>query len=362
MPTTPAEQHSRTVGFSNGTEAPHDIRLFCLGNEADGPWQLGHMTAGEYARKAAETARALRHFDPRLGLVVCGSSSGAMPTFGEWEETVLAETYDLVDFISLHAYYEERDGDLASFLGSAADLERSIVRVASIADGVAARLGSSRKVMLAVDEWNVWYLSDVAARIEQLDWDRAPRISEEPYTAADAVVVGSLLIALLKHADRVTCACLAQLVNTIATIKAEPGGPAWREASFYPFSLTAAAARGSAIRVTLEASTIETAKFGLIPAVDAVASFDAARATAAVLVVNRDVAASANLRVTLPAWENAAVTDARLLHEDDYHAANTAAEQTRVVPRPLDCTVRDGALRLSLPPVSWAVVGLDCGD
>jgi alpha-L-arabinofuranosidase len=213
---------------------------------------------------------------------------------------------------------------------------------------------------LSVDEWNVWYLSRVPARIEEISWEVAPRISEEAYTAADAVVVGSLLITLLRHADRVTCACLAQLVNTIATIKAEPGGPVWREASFYPFSLTASAARGTALRVALDAPAIPTEKHGEVAVVDAVATVDEERGEAAVLLVNRHLTENADLRLGLTAWRNAAVSDARVIHEGDIHAANTLADPMRVVPRPADCAIAgDGSLAISLPPVSWAVVRLD---
>jgi len=106
--------------LANGSAAPFDIRMWCLGNEMDGPWQLGHKTADEYGRVAAETARAMRMLDPGLELVACGSSGGWMPTFIEWERTVLEHAYELVDYVSLHAYFEEGEaGDLASFLASA---------------------------------------------------------------------------------------------------------------------------------------------------------------------------------------------------------------------------------------------------
>jgi alpha-N-arabinofuranosidase len=347
---------------SNGSVEPHDIRMWCLGNEMDGPWQLGHMTATEYARKAAETARAMRQFDPTLELVACGSSHSAMPTYGVWEESVLAETYELVDFVSLHAYYEELDGDLGSFLASAVDLERSIETVAAIADTVGSRLGSAKRMQLSVDEWNVWYLSHVAARMSEIHWDTAPRISEEAYTAADAVVVGSLLIALLKHADRVTCACLAQLVNTIATIKAEPGGPSWREASFYPFALTARAARGNALRVALDTPTISTAKYGDVPAVDTVASLDDASGHAAVFIVNRHPSEPVEFRLELPAWPGASIIETQLLRDGDIHAVNTMADPGRVVPHPFSrAHLTDGRLSVFLPPVSWGLVSLSTG-
>ncbi len=113
---------------ANGTKEPHDIRVWCLGNEMDGPWQIGHKTAAEYGRLAAETARAMRRLDPRVELVACGSSNTRMPTFASWEATVLEECYDAVDHVSLHNYYDPTVADLPDFLASGVDLDRAITR------------------------------------------------------------------------------------------------------------------------------------------------------------------------------------------------------------------------------------------
>jgi alpha-N-arabinofuranosidase len=134
---------------ANGAEQPYNVRMWCLGNEMDGPWQVGHKTALEYGRLAAETARAMRMVEPDLELVVCGSSSSAMATFGTWEATVLTETYDLVDFISAHAYYCERDGDLASFLASAVNMDHFIDAVTATADAAGAAGRSSKQIAIS---------------------------------------------------------------------------------------------------------------------------------------------------------------------------------------------------------------------
>jgi alpha-N-arabinofuranosidase len=190
----------------NGADLPFDVRMWCLGNEMDGPWQLGHRDADEYGRLAARTARAMRQIDPELQLVVCGSSNAEMPTFGSWERTVLRHTYEVVDFISCHAYYWLKDGDVDSFLSSASDMDRFIRTVATISDEVRAELGSERQVDISFDEWNVWDVDRFIAD-DQLhdprDWPEAPRLLEDRYTLLDAVVVGSLLNTLMRHADRV---------------------------------------------------------------------------------------------------------------------------------------------------------------
>ncbi|MDT0277118.1 arabinosylfuranosidase ArfA [Blastococcus goldschmidtiae] len=352
--TTLADQRIR-----NGRREPFDVRMWCLGNEMDGPWQLGQRSAEDYGKLAARTAKAMRQVDPDLELVACGSSGASMPTFGEWERTVLSHAYDDVDFISCHAYYEEEDGDLGSFLASAKDMDRFIETVTATADRVKAVRRSPKRINISFDEWNVWYLSrvpaDLAKRID--DWPLAPPISEDPYTVADGVVVGSLLMSLIRHADRVTSASIAQLVNVIAPIAAEPQGPAWRKSTFFPFAVTSRLARGVALRVGVDGPTYDTAAHGEVPVVDAAATTDAGRA--ALFLVNRSQTDDVEVSIYVSALGTSTIEEALTLSDPDPHAANTADRQDRVGPRRNDsAALADGALRILLPPVSWSAVSL----
>ena len=348
----------------HGAVEPHDIRMWCLGNEMDGPWQLGHKTATEYGRLAAETARAMRQFDPGLELVVCGSSSRTMPTFGSWEATVLEHTYELVDHISAHAYYQLHGDDHASFLASSADMDRFIREVVATADHVGARLGSDRQIDISFDEWNVWYLEELMAARSEVgqDWTFAPRISEEAYTVLDAVVVGSLLITLLRHADRVTAASQAQLVNTLAMIRTEPGGPAWRQSTFHPFALTARHGRGTVLDLRLDAPVVATRLHGEVAVLDCVATHDAEAGLVTFFIVNRHPSDQVTLACDLRSFGQATVRDAVLLGDEDLTAANTQDAPDRVVPREHPhAEVREGALKALLPPASWSMVVLEVG-
>jgi alpha-N-arabinofuranosidase len=270
----PRGTHLSDRRIAHGASAPYGVRLWCLGNEMDGPWQIGHKSAHEYGRLAAETGRAMRMVGASLELVACGSSNSSMPTFGSWEATVLELAYDEVDYISCHAYYEERDDDLGSFLASAMDMDSFIDAVVATADAVGARLRNRKGIDISFDEWNVWRQSSFEDGGMPTEWTQAPRLIEETYDFADAVVVGSLLISLLRHSDRVAAACLAQLVNAIAPIRTEPGGPAWRQTIFYPFAQASRFACGQVLRAALAAPTYETARFGEVPVVDAVATHD----------------------------------------------------------------------------------------
>jgi len=342
---------------ANGAPEPYGVRLWCLGNEMDGPWQIGHRSAEQYGWLARTTAHAMRRIDPTVELVACGSSGRSMPTFGTWERTVLGFAFDHVDYISAHAYYEECDGDLASFLASGADMDAFIDGVTEAADEVAADRDSDKRIDIAFDEWNVWYLSRASSE-ERSGWQTAPRLIEDVYSVADAVVVGDLLITLLKHADRVRVACLAQLVNAIGPIMTEPGGRAWRQATFHPFSLTAREARGVSLRAEVSGPTLDTGRHGEVSTVNVAATVEPSRL--AVFAVNRDVDNAHELEIDLSRVGRATGAKAVAIFDEDVHAVNTAEEPDRVVPRAIEAvSVEQGSIGLSLPPASWTMVTAD---
>jgi alpha-N-arabinofuranosidase len=341
----------------NGSREPHQVRTWCLGNEMDGPWQIGAKTATEYGRLAAETAKAMRLVDPGLELVACGSSGRSMPTFGAWEAEVLAHCYDQVDLVSLHAYYEEHGGDRDTFLASAIDMDTMIEDVVSTVDHARVKGKHRKRLHLSFDEWNVWYMS---RRSGEPDWEHAPRLLEDVYSAVDAVVVGNLLISLLRHADRVRIGCLAQLVNVIAPIATQPGGPAWRQATFHPFALTSRYGRGTVLHTLVDSPRHETRGFGDTPLLDAVAVLDPEPGAVTVFAVNRHQREALPLRLDLrgfPALGRA--THTVLAAGDDPDAVNTADEPDRVAPAPAaPLTVGDDGLELALKPMSWNMLRL----
>ena len=338
---------------SHGTTEPHDVRLWCLGNEMDGPWQLGHKPAEEYGALAAEAAKAMRLIDPRIELVLCGSSFHEMPTFGYWESTVLERAGDHVDHLSMHAYYEESDGDTDSFLASAADMDAYIDGVVATLDAVAARRRNKRRIHISFDEWNVWYRSRFPG-MDTFPLEVAgPRI-EDDYSVLDAVVVGDLLTSLINHADRVRIACLAQLVNVIAPIRTEPGGPAWRQTSFHVFAAAAAYARGHSLVARVSAPELVTSRYGDVPAVSVSATHDPDTGAVAVFMTNR-AAGPVTVRLQHEPFTRWAVRGCDHLAADG-HGRRGRAEAERVRLAPLDSVEEDRSTRIILPARSWSVL------
>lgn len=358
--------------IANGRTEPFGISMWYLGNEMDGPWQLGHSPADDYAKKASRTAKALRQLDPEVELVASGSSHPTMPTFPHWDRVVLEHTYDDVDYISCHGYYQEKNGDLGSFLASPVKMDRYLDIVIATADHVKAVRRSDKTLNISFDEWNVWYLGENLRsfprqadrfyrtdEIEGNDWPEAPRLAEDVYSVADAVVVGGLLISLLRHADRVTSAAMSMLVNVIAPITTEPGGHAWRQTTYFPFAVTSRLAVGVALDVRVECDQYVSDELGTVPLVDAAATFDASTGRAAVFLVNRSLTEQITVTVNLASLGDVAVLETQMISDADVYARNTKDAPERVTLTPnATATMEDGTLSITLPAVSWTAVSL----
>ena len=350
---------------ANGHPQPHGVKLWCLGNEMDGPWQFGQKTAVEYGRLAREAAKAMSGPDATQNLrnpgnqefVACGSSARTMSTFGSWERQVLEECYEKVQYLSLHTYAGNRDGDLPTFLAQSALMGTFIDEVITICDAVRAQKRSNKRIDLSFDEWNVWYHS-AGKDQAQAAWQVAPPLLEDVYDAADALVVGGMLIAMLNRADRVRIGCLAQLVNVIGPIMTRNDGPAWRQTIFHPFALTSRYGRGTALRVVVEGSTYACAAGPAIPMVEA-AVLRQEDGGVVVFVLNRDLREVQDLQVELRGFETLQLAEWTLIHEADLNAVNDEAAPERVRPRTQHGAKFTGqVLTAPLPPTSWNMLRL----
>ena len=353
----PGGSYYSDLRVAHGFPAPHGVKLWCLGNEMDGSWQIGHKSADEYGRLAANTARAMRQVDPNIELVLCGSSNMRMPTFGSWEATVLEHAYDDVDYLSLHAYYEQGLTDTGTFLASSVGMEEFINGVVATVDHVRAKKHSNKQIQLSFDEWNLWDESHFVGHAN-LEWGQAPRLIEETYDQRDAVVFGSLMMCLLRHADRVAIACLAQLVNVIAPIRTEPDSAAWRQTTFYPFALTARHARGQVLQVRQRTSQYIT-EFGDVDLADVVATHDPESGEIAIFAMSRCQDDTTQLEVDLTAFGSVIVAEHLYLGGDSLEDTNTKTQPERVVPRQgTSATVQGNRLSAVLPPCSWTMIRL----
>lgn len=344
---------------SHGVKDPYNIKLWCLGNEMDGPWQMGHKNADEYGRIAEEAGRIMRMVDPDIELVACGSSSLTMPTFGSWEETVLEHCYEQADYISLHTYYGNPEDQTPDFLASSVAMDEFIRSVVAICDCVKAKKRSRKQINLSFDEWNVWYHSNEQdKKLER--WVQAPHQLEDIYNHEDALLVGSMLITLLRHADRVKIACLAQLVNVIAPIMTSDTG-AWRQTIFYPYMHASVYGRGSVLNTVVKTPSYESVH-GEAPYLDAVVTADEAKETVTIFAVNKDLAEPMQVSCDLRQYAGYEVIEHIELTNADLKAINTQGNPDAVKPVLSQASrVEDGILHTVLQPKSWNVIRLAQG-
>jgi alpha-N-arabinofuranosidase len=348
----PAGSKYADLRAAHGYREPHNVRYWCVGNEMDGPWQIGHLEADAYGRKALEAAKMMRWQDPSLKLVVCGSSSTSMPTYPDWDRVVLETCWEQVDYLALHYYAINHDNDTSSYLALAAQFESHLDTLAGLLRYVKAKRRSKHDVKLSWDEWNVWYKD----RSGRGGWQEAPHLSEEIYNLEDALVVAQWMSVFLRRCDVLEIACLAQIVNTISplTTTAEQ---LLRQPTFYPFVLFANHAAGQSLDALVTAPQHDTRLFGSMPLLDVSASYDQANDRGAVFLVNRSQHESVTTDVV---WQGAAPARVPTIYQlagDDAKAINTFERPDTIVPKQVDgVPVRDGRITLRLPPLSFTVV------
>lgn len=346
---------------AHGYPDPHAIQFWNLGNEMDGNWQIGHKTAEEYGRAALETAKVMRWVDPNLQLSACGSSYRHMASFGQWEYDVLDICYDAVEYLSLHMYFNNPHDSFASFSSDIDIMDKFIKEVVAICDAVGAKRRSDKRIMLCFDEYNVWY------KVQQQDglkpipgWPVAPTYNEETYDFQDALVLGGSILTLLNNCDRVKAACLAQLVNVIAPIMTETGGPAWRQTIFYPFADASRLGHGRVLR-TVSTSDAFVGKENIqAPYLISSTIYDPETGRLTILALNRHEYEAMDLDVDVRGFAgNMTLAEATELHHEDLKATNTASAPEVVARAPLVGVGIDGSrVTAKLKPTSWNVISL----
>ncbi len=351
----------------HGYQQPHNVRYWCMGNEMDGPWQMGHMIAREYGRKACDAARQIRVVDPNTKLIACGSSNTILPTYLTWDREVLEECYDQVDGISLHNYYgntpDLTGNDTSRYLAMNLDMERQIHEIAAVCDYVQGTLRSSKRLWLSFDEWNVWYRERSGLALNG-QGQFAPHLLEEEYNLEDALLVGGFLNTLLRNSDRVRVACLAQLINVIAPLVTNADG-VLRQSIYYPYAWALKYARGRVIDLLVESDVYPICAAGLrpdfarndqVPYLDVVVTVDSANDRASVFMLNRDLESPRELVLD---WHDPTPQKTlafESLNGPDLKATNTFDQPKKVVPQQLDAPQAGSKMTIKLPPASYSVL------
>lgn len=345
----------------HGREEPYNFKLWCLGNEMDGPWQTCHLDAEDYVKKARETAKIMRWVDPEVKLVGCGSATTALPSYPEWDRVVLEGLYDHIDFLSCHHYFENTTGKITDFLASGVLMNDFIHTITATADFVRTKLRSHKTMMISFDEYNIW--SNIAEPwTNYFDEDpgrrftRHPPLLEQIYTLADALAFSGLLITLLNNCDRVKMASLAQLVNVIAPIFTKEGGGVICQSIFHPFYYVSRYGRGQALQLPARVPMLDTVH-GDAKMLQSAAVFNAERGELALFVLNISDQDEAVIDCTFDGFAEPQLQLHQVLSGPDLNAVNSFEHPDAVTMRPQEITPagRDG-LQIKVAPLSFNVL------
>jgi alpha-N-arabinofuranosidase len=357
----PAGTKYADMRAANGSTEPHAVKLWCLGNEMDGPWQLGHVPADQYAVRAQQAGKMMKDVDKSIELVACGSCSISLPTYMEWDRQVLEYIGDLADYISLHRYVGNHEDDTPDYLAITNSIDQQIEEMDAVCRFAQAKARNSprrrpvpggKRAYLCFDEWNVWYKN------RQMDGEGkfAPHLIEEVYNLEDALVVAGFLNSFIRHADVVKIANIAQIVNVIAPLQTR-GDDLLIQSIFYPFEMYSRRREGISLQLAVDGPAYEGKTNGEVCYTDTSAILGKDRLH--VFATNRSLGESAIVHVELVDRPIAGLDDAEILTGPDVKAANSFEQPDLIRAQPLtDVQITDGQATVKLPPISVAAITL----
>ncbi len=349
---TPSGTSWAALRAEHGFKDAHNVKYWCVGNEMDGPWQMGHLSAQEYGAKAREAAKLMRWMDPSIETILCGSSNDRMPTYPEWDRVALEETWEQMDYLSIHYYAGNRENDTASFLASAVPFEHYVDTLEGTLRYVKAKTRSKHDIYLSWDEWQVWYKGDPA----QGNWTEAPHLCEEMYNLEDMLVVAQWLNVFLRKSHVLKIACVAQIVNVISWLQTK-GDELLKQPSYYAFMLMSNHAKGQALDVKVTADRIETAQYGDVSTLDVSASYDEASGAGAIFIVNRSQTDSVVTELIWQDGRTVSLGEAWQISGTDPKALNTWENPNAITALPIAAPKMDGGkATIQLPPMSFTVL------
>lgn len=347
----------------HGSEDPYGIKTWCLGNEVDGDWQIGHKTAKEYGRLARETAKAIKLVDPTIELISCGSSKSDMDTYPKWETTTLKYTYEYVDYIALHQYYGGQEKGTRNFLAQALDMEQYIRTVIGACDCIKARNRSSKDLSISLDEWGVWAMPDeeVTKEVNRLPWKIAPSFSEQIYTMEDTLLFADMLMTMLKYADRVKIACQSLLTNISATIMTEKNGGVWVQPIYYPFAFMSKHGRGVVMQSIVEGPVYECERFSEVPYVDTVTVYNENANELVYFQVNR-MEETIEIISEIQGFQPECIIEHVVLSSKDKKMTNFIDHNAIQPKQEDDVTLEAAAFTYNIKPLSWNMIRVKVGE
>ena len=351
----PAGSKYANMRAANGSVEPYGVKLWCLGNEMDGPWQLGHVPASEYAIRAQQTAKMMKDVDSSVELVLCGSCAVTLPTYMEWDRQVMEYLGPLTDYISLHRYVGNHPEDLGDYLAITNAIDHQIEEMDAVCRYVQAKYRSPKRAYLCFDEWNVWYRAR-GSKFQDGEGKFAPHLIEEVYNLEDALVVAGFLNSFIRHADVVKIANIAQIVNVIAPLLTQ-GDELLFQSIYYPFEMFSRRREGISLKPVVQGPVYEGRVNGQVSYLDTSAILNGNLLQ--LFVTNRSPNEPLSLEVDLADCPISGLVEAETLTGPDPKAANSFEQPDLIRAQPFtELSVVNGRAVTSLPPLSVAALTL----
>lgn len=368
----------------NGHEKPYGVKVWYLGNEMDGPWQLGSWDKDPkgYGVKANEASKAMKWIDASIETAVCASSASFMDHYPQWEETVLQECYDSVDYLSMHHYHSAPPGDVKALLGGSLYYEDFINTEAALCDLVAAKCRSPKKMMLSFDEYGAMirpnselhpgygYHNMIRAHY-RFDPNRK-YVLHDPDKMQDRIFPGSemlqmlgmasIQLAFLRHADRVKIGCMT---GGLGALCASNHDHVWKSASYYPFMNLIQYARGVSMRTGVESETFDMPGYAIddtsqytgkegVNYIDAATAWDRENDRLTIFVINRSEENEYPVTADISGFEGYVFDRHVELYSENLELRNSFEEPDCLKPgEHAGAVFREGKLDTHVKPLSW---------
>lgn len=311
----------------NGRDKPYNVKYWGLGNEIDGPWQLGHKNAEDYTKFALEAAKAMRRADASIKLIASGSSNfGPGADWINWNRTVLDRLRNDVDYISLHTYIGNRESNFERFLAASQDIDERIELVDGMIRAVQSGRQNARPIYIAYDEWNVWYRARGSGEFAT----GATRL-EEIYNFEDALAMGMFFNSFIRHANVVKMANLAQIVNVIAPIFTNKDG-LFLQPIYFPIAEYAKQRGNQSLDAWVSAPTYRTGNRPPLRYLDVSATHDAKSGAVYVNVLNRSETMDLTARIENATGKLDSAADIWEMNHPDIKAVHTFGDDRKVRP------------------------------
>lgn len=370
-----------------GHKDPYGVKVWYLGNEMDGPWQLGSWEKDPkgYGITVNEVSKAVKWVDPTIETVVCGSSAPFMDHYPSWEETVLQECYETVDYLSVHHYHIAPPGDYLALLGGSVYYEDFINTEAAVCDVVAAKLRSPKKMMISFDEYGSMmippkelhpgygphnmaachYVFDPERKHVRHDPDNMP---ERVFPGGDmihALSTASTLLAFIRHADRVKIACMTGGIGALCSSNHDH---VWKSASFYAFTQLMKYGRGTSLVTKVDSETFDLPGYFIddnsqytgkkdVPYIDSATAYDEENGRLSVFVINRSSDTAYPVSLDVNAFEGYVFDQHLELYSEDMDLKNTYENPDAIVPVQSEkASFENGTLQTEVKPLSFNVL------